>query len=205
MIYYGIKWVNTILSRFLEEVLMEFLKTELKDVYIIEPKVFGDHRGWFYESWTERDFENAGLSYHFIQDNQSYSAKAGTLRGLHFQKGEYSQAKLVRCVRGKIMDVAVDLRHESPTYLKWITVELSAENKREFMIPRGFAHGFLTLTDDVEFIYRCDNYYAPAHEASIRFDDPDLNINWGITDPILAAKDTAAPFLKDYLDKGVLF
>ncbi|MBR4343168.1 MAG: dTDP-4-dehydrorhamnose 3,5-epimerase [Lachnospiraceae bacterium] len=185
---------------------MNFTETELKDVYIIEPKVFGDHRGWFYESWTERDFANAGLSYHFVQDNQSYSSKKGTLRGLHFQKGEYSQAKLVRCVRGRIMDVAVDLRHESPTYLKWTSIELSAENKREFLIPRGFAHGFLTLTDDVEFIYRCDNYYSPAHEASIRFDDPDLNINWGITDPILAAKDTEAPFLKDYL-KGneVLF
>lgn len=181
---------------------MEFFETSLKDVYIVEPKVFGDHRGWFYESWTERDFENAGLNYHFVQDNQSFSAKKGTLRGLHFQKGEYSQAKLVRCVKGAIYDVAVDLRHESPTYHQWIKVELSAENKRMLMIPRGFAHGFVTLTDDVEFIYRCDNYYAPKYEASIRFDDPELGIDWGISNPILAQKDEAAPFMKEY---GVLF
>lgn len=181
---------------------MEFIETELKDVYIVRPKVFGDHRGWFYESWTERDFENAGLNYRFVQDNQSFSAKKGTLRGLHFQRGEYSQAKLVRCVRGSILDVAVDLRHDSPTFNKWIKVELSAENRDMLMIPRGFAHGFVTLTDDVEFIYRCDNYYAPAYEASIRFDDPELNIDWGITDPILAEKDKAAPFMKEY---GILF
>lgn len=181
---------------------MNFIATELKDVYIIEPKVYGDHRGWFYESWTERDFENAGLHYRFVQDNQSYSAKKGTLRGLHFQKGEYSQAKLVRCTRGAIYDVAVDLRHDSPTYHKWIKVELSAENKRELLIPRGFAHGFLTLTDDVEFIYRCDNYYYPAAEATIRFNDPELNIDWGIDNPILASKDTDAPFMKDF---GELF
>ena len=181
---------------------MEFIETELKDVYIVRPKVFGDHRGWFYESWTERDFENAGLNYRFVQDNQSFSAKKGTLRGLHFQRGEYSQAKLVRCVRGAILDVAVDLRHDSPTFNKWIKVELSAENRDMLMIPRGFAHGFVTLTDDVEFIYRCDNYYAPAYEAGIRFDDPELNIDWGITDPILAEKDKAAPFMKEY---GILF
>lgn len=185
---------------------MTFQKTSLKDVYIIEPKVFGDHRGWFYESWTRRDFESAGLFYDFIQDNQSFSAKKGTLRGLHFQKGEYSQAKLVRCVKGEILDVVVDLRHESPTYLKWESFKLTSENKKELLIPRGFAHGFLTLTEDVEFIYRCDNYYAPAHEASIRFNDPDLNIDWPESDPVLSDKDRVAPFLKDMLkESGVLF
>lgn len=184
---------------------MEFISTKLKDVYIVEPKVFGDHRGWFCETWTAKDFEEAGLHYNFVQDNQSYSAKKGTLRGLHFQKGEYSQAKLVRCIRGAILDVIVDLRHDSPTYKQWMSVELSAENKRMFMIPRGFAHGFVTLTDDVEFVYRVDNYYNPASEASIRYDDPEFNIDWGFAEgetPILAAKDEAAPFYASY---GILF
>jgi dTDP-4-dehydrorhamnose 3,5-epimerase len=186
---------------------MQFKLTEtpLKDVYILEPRIFGDHRGWFYETWSKRDFEAAGLHYDFVQDNQSYSAQKGTLRGLHFQKGEASQAKLVRCTRGAILDVAVDLRHESPTYKQWTSVELSAENKREFLVPRGFAHGFVTLTDDVEFLYRVDNYYDPSTEASIRYDDPEFNIDWGFKDgekPILAAKDEAAPFYRDY---GILF
>lgn len=179
--------------------------TALEGVYIIEPKVFGDHRGWFEETWSKRSFEEMGLFYDFVQDNHSFSAKKSTLRGLHFQKGEYSQAKLVRCVRGSILDVAVDLRHDSPTYKKWVSVELSAENHRELMIPRGFAHGFVTLTEDVEFLYRVDNFYAPEHEASIRYDDPEIGVDWGFVDgevPVLAAKDEAAPFLKDY---GILF
>ncbi len=186
---------------------MQFKLTEtpLRDVYILEPKVFGDHRGWFLETWSKRDLEAAGLYYDFVQDNQSYSAHKGTLRGLHFQRGEASQAKLVRCVRGAILDVAVDLRHGSPTYKQWTSVELSAENKREFLVPRGFAHGFVTLTDDVEFLYRVDNYYAPGTEASIRYDDPEFGIDWGFKDgekPILADKDEAAPYFKDY---GILF
>ena len=186
---------------------MKFTLTEtpLKDVYIIEPAVFGDHRGWFHETWSKKDFENAGLYYDFVQDNHSYSQHKGTLRGLHFQKGEASQAKLVRCVRGAILDVAVDLRHDSPTYKQWTSAMLSAENHREFMIPRGFAHGFVTLTDDVEFLYRVDNYYAPETEASIRYDDPDFAIDWGFKEgekPILAAKDEAAPYFKEY---GILF
>ncbi len=186
---------------------MQFKLTEtpLRDVYILEPKVFGDHRGWFLETWSKRDLEAAGLYYDFVQDNQSYSAHKGTLRGLHFQRGEASQAKLVRCVRGAILDVAVDLRHGSPTYKQWTSVELSAENKREFLVPRGFAHGFVTLTDDVEFLYRVDNYYAPGTEASIRYDDPEFGIDWGFKDgekPILAEKDEAAPYFKDY---GILF
>lgn len=184
---------------------MEIIPTKLKDVYIIEPKVFGDHRGWFTETWSERDFENAGLHYNFVQDNHSYSAKKGVLRGLHFQRGEYAQAKLVRCTRGAILDVVVDIRHESPTYMQWMSVELTAENHREFLVPRGFAHGFVTLTDDVEFLYRVDNFYAPEHEASIRYDDPDFAVDWGFKEgekPILAAKDEAAPFYRDY---GILF
>lgn len=180
---------------------MEFIKTEIEGVYIIEPKVFGDHRGYFYESWNTREFEKAGLHYDFVQDNQSFSAVKGTLRGLHFQKGEFSQAKLVRCIQGEILDVVVDLRHESPTYKKWISVKLSAENHRELLVPRGFAHGFVSLTDNVIFLYRVDNAYEPKSEASIRYDDPEINVDWqlpsGVT-PVLAAKDEAAPFLKDY-------
>ncbi len=184
---------------------MQLKETNLKDVYIIEPRVFGDHRGWFTETWSKKDFEAAGLYYDFVQDNHSFSAKKGTLRGLHFQRGEASQAKLVRCVKGAILDVAVDLRHESPTYKQWTSVELTADNHLQFMIPRGFAHGFVTLTDDVEFLYRVDNYYDPSTEASIRYDDPELGIDWGFGNgekPVLAAKDEAAPYLKDY---GILF
>lgn len=176
---------------------MDFVKTEIEGLYIVEPRVFGDHRGFFMETWSERDFEQAGLNYHFVQDNHSYSAVKGTLRGIHFQKGEYAQAKLVRCVRGKILDVAVDLRPNSPTYKKWVGVELSAENKRMFLIPRGFGHGFVTLTDEVEFLYRCDNLYAPKHEGGIRWNDPELNIDWGVEHPVLSSKDEIAPFLKD--------
>lgn len=184
---------------------MTVKETSLKDVYIIEPKVFGDHRGRFFESWSKAEFEKNGLHYDYIQDNQSYSAVKGTLRGLHFQKGEYSQAKLVRCVRGAIFDVAVDLRHASPTYKQWTGVVLSEENKLELVIPRGFAHGFLTLTDEVEFLYRVDNVYAPNHEASIRYNDPEIGVLWGLEEgvtPIMKTQDEQAPFLKDY---GVLF
>ena len=184
---------------------MTFTETKLKGVYIVEPKVFGDHRGWFEESWSKASFEAGGMFYDFVQDNHSFSAKKGTLRGLHFQHGSYSQAKLVRCIRGEILDVAVDLRHDSPTYKQWTGVVLSAENHLELLVPRGFAHGFVTLTDDVEFLYRVDNIYAPEHEASIRYDDPEIGVDWGFKEgekPILAAKDEAAPYLKDY---GILF
>lgn len=177
---------------------MNFIKTDVLDVFIVEPKVFGDHRGWFMETWSKRVFEAAGLHYDFVQDNQSYSARKGTLRGIHFQKGAAAQAKLVRCVRGAVLDVAVDLRIGSPTYKKWAAVELSAENKRQLLIPRGFGHGFATLTDDVEFIYKADNFYAPETEGSILWNDPELNIDWrGVENPVIAAKDAAAPLLKD--------
>lgn len=176
---------------------MEFIKTKLEGVYIVEPKVFGDHRGLFMESYSQRVFEEAGLHYDFVQDNHSSSTVKGTLRGIHYQRGGKAQAKLVRCVRGAVLDVAVDLRPNSPTYKQWVGVELSEENKRMFLIPRGFGHAFLTLTDEVEFLYKADNYYAPEADGSIRWDDPELNIDWGVEKPILSAKDENAPLLKD--------
>lgn len=176
---------------------MDFIPTKLDGVYIVEPKVFGDHRGFFMESWSKRAFEEAGLFYDFVQDNHSLSSVKGTLRGIHFQRGEYAQAKLVRCVRGAVLDVAVDLRPESPTYGQWTAVELSAENKRQFLIPRGFGHGFVTLTDEVEFLYKADNLYAPAYDGGIRWDDPELGIDWGVENPILSQKDAALPLWKD--------
>ncbi|WP_066714619.1 dTDP-4-dehydrorhamnose 3,5-epimerase [Clostridium sp. Marseille-P299] len=176
---------------------MNVIKTDVEDVYIIEPQVFGDHRGWFFESWSQAKMEEAGLFYNFVQDNHSFSAQKGTLRGLHFQKGNDSQAKLVRCARGAVLDVAVDLRVGSPTYKKWVAVELSAENKRQLLIPRGFAHGFLTLTDDVEFMYKTDNYYAPQSDRSIAWNDKDISVMWGIENPILSEKDAKAPTLAE--------
>lgn len=176
---------------------MNIIKTDVLDVYILEPKVFGDNRGWFMESWNKQTLEKAGLFYEFVQDNQSFSAHRGTLRGLHFQKGKYSQAKLVRCAHGTVLDVAVDLRQGSPTYKKWTSVELSAENKRQLLIPRGFAHAFLTLTDDVEFLYKADNYYAPESEQNIIWNDPEIGIAWEIETPVLSARDQNAPRFVD--------
>lgn len=174
---------------------MKVVKTDVIDVYIIEPTVFGDNRGWFTESWSSRKMEEAGLFYNFVQDNHSFSAQRGTLRGLHFQKGQASQAKLVRCSRGAVLDVAVDLRKGSPSFRKWVAVELSAENKRQLLIPRGFAHAFLTLTDDVEFLYKADNLYCSKADRSIIWNDEEINISWGIKNPILAEKDANAPKL----------
>ncbi len=176
---------------------MDLLKTKLEGVYILIPKVFGDHRGFFMESWSRRTMEEAGLFYDFVQDNHSLSTVKGTLRGIHFQKGDKAQAKLVRCVRGAVLDVAVDLRHDSPTYKQWIGVELSEENKKQVLIPRGFGHGFVTLTDHVEFLYKADNYYAPEADGGIRWNDPDIGVDWGIDHPVLSEKDTKNPFLKD--------
>lgn len=176
---------------------MDLLKTKLEGVYILIPKVFGDHRGFFMESWSRRTMEEAGLFYDFVQDNHSLSTVKGTLRGIHFQKGDKAQTKLVRCVRGVVLDVAVDLRHDSPTYKQWISVELSEENKKQMLIPRGFGHGFVTLTDHVEFLYKADNYYAPEADGGIRWNDPDISIDWGIDHPVLSEKDTKNPFLKD--------
>ena len=174
---------------------MNVLKTEVLDVYILEPKVFGDNRGWFMETWSKDKMMVAGLNYEFVQDNHSYSATKGTLRGLHFQKGQAAQAKLVRCCSGSVLDIAVDLRKGSPTYKKWVAVELSAENKRQLLIPRGFAHAFLALTDNVEFLYKADNPFIPEAERSIIWNDPEIGISWGIDNPILSVKDQKAPKL----------
>ena len=176
---------------------MKFTKTDLEGVLVVEPAVFGDHRGFFMESWSRREFEREGLYYDFVQDNHSSSSVKGTLRGIHFQRGDKAQAKLVRCVKGAVLDVAVDLRPASPTYKKWVAVELSAENKKQLLIPRGFGHGFVTLTDDVEFLYKADNYYAPEADGGIRWNDPEIGVDWGVEPPILSQKDENAPLLKD--------
>ena len=176
---------------------MKVIETEIKDLYMIEPQVFGDSRGWFMESWSQKKMEEAGLFYNFVQDSHSFSEKKGTLRGLHFQKGSSSQAKLVRCVRGAVLDVAVDLRKNSKTYKKWVGCVLSEENKKQFLIPRGFAHGFLTLTDNVEFVYKADNYYDPQADRNIIWNDEEINIDWGIENPILSEKDKKAPKLSE--------
>ena len=176
---------------------MKAIETSLKDVFILEPQVFGDARGWFMESWSQRKMAEAGLAVEFLQDNQSFSAQKGTLRGLHYQLNPMCQAKLLRCTRGKIFDVAVDIRNGSPQYGEWVGVELSAENKRQLFIPRGFAHGFITLTDDVEVQYKADNYYAPDCDGNIRWDDPEIGVEWPIQPVILSDKDRTAPLLSE--------
>ena len=176
---------------------MKATETELKGVFVLEPQVFGDARGWFMESWSQRKMHDAGIDVQFVQDNQSFSAQKGTLRGLHYQLKPMCQAKLLRCTRGKIFDVAVDIRKGSPQYGKWVGVELSAENKKQLFIPRGFAHGFITLTDDVEVQYKADNYYAPECDGNIRWDDPDIGVEWPLKPVILSEKDSKAPLLKE--------
>ena len=183
---------------------MPVIETNLKEVFIIEPKVFGDARGWFMETWSKAKFDAAGLNYDFVQDNQSFSAQKGTLRGLHYQLNPMAQAKLVRCTRGELLDVAVDIRKNSPQFGKWTSAILSAENKRQLLIPRGFAHGFITLTDNVEVQYKADNFYAPQCEGNIRWDDPQIGIDWKIEPTILADKDANAPFLKDRIERAEL-
>ena len=174
----------------------KFISTDIKDVYIIEPKVYGDNRGYFFESYKEADFKQAGLNYTFIQDNQSKSKK-GVLRGLHFQK-TYPQAKLVRVLEGEVYDVAVDLRKGSPTYGKYVGVLLSAENKRMFMIPRGFAHGFLVISETATFTYKCDELYHPEDEGGLLYNDPDIAIQWpDVGEVLLSEKDKKHPLLRD--------
>ena len=172
-------------------------ETGIDGLVILEPQIFGDHRGFFMESWNRQAMEQAGLYYDFVQDNHSSSTVKGTLRGIHFQYGKAAQAKLVRCVRGAVLDVAVDLRKNSPTYKQWYAVELSENNHKQFLIPRGFGHGFLTLTDHVEFMYKADNYYSPDEEGGIRWNDPTLNIQWGMEQPILSDKDASAMYFND--------
>ena len=183
---------------------MQVTKTALEGVLILEPKVFGDARGWFMETWSARKFQAAGLTFEFVQDNQSYSAHKGTLRGLHYQTAPFAQTKLVRCTRGRLLDVAVDIREGSPTFTKWVAVELTAENKKQLLIPRGFAHAFLTLTDDVEIQYKADNFYAPNCDGNIRWDDPEIKVDWPFAPTILADKDAKAPTLRERIERGEL-
>jgi dTDP-4-dehydrorhamnose 3,5-epimerase len=177
---------------------MEYIETAIKGVYIIEPKVFNDSRGYFMEAWKLADFEQHIGKTSFIQDNESKSS-FGVLRGLHFQKGEASQAKLVRVIKGRVLDVAVDMRKSSPTFGQHVMVELSEENKRQFFIPRGFAHGFLVLSEEAIFTYKVDNVYAPQAESGVRWNDPQLNIEWPI-DPakvLTSEKDLKLPLFAD--------
>ena len=176
---------------------MKLTLTPIKDLVVIEPKVFEDQRGYFFEAYNKNTFHELGLDYDFVQDNQSYSTK-GVLRGLHFQK-QYPQAKLVRVLQGEVFDVAVDLRKDSPTYGKWYGVTLSAENKKMFMIPRGFAHGFLVLSDTAVFSYKCDDFYHPNDEGGIMYNDPDIGVEWPKMDTeyILSEKDKKHPGFKE--------
>ncbi len=178
---------------------MEIIKTPLADCFIIKPQVFTDARGYFLESFNEQKFNEAsGLNVHFVQDNQSFSSK-GVLRGLHFQKGEHAQAKLVRVLKGEVLDVAVDLRLGSATYGQHYSVLLSEENKLQFFVPRGFAHGFVVLSEQAEFFYKCDNYYNKASEGGLHFGDPTLNIDWQLpADSLLVSeKDAILPFINE--------
>lgn len=179
---------------------MEFKETDIKGVYILEPRVFKDPRGYFFESFSKREFEEAIGKVDFVQDNESCSSK-GVVRGLHFQKPPYSQAKLVRCVRGKVLDVAVDLRQNSPSYGKFVAVELSEDNHRQFFIPKGFAHGFEVLSDIAVFQYKCDEYYHPETEGGIDIFDAELGIPWkvNIDEAIVSEKDKKHPLLKDFI------
>ena len=177
---------------------MKKIETRLPGVYILEPQVFGDQRGYFMETYSTRAFAELGITNTFVQDNQSFTAQKGTLRGIHFQNAPMAQAKLVRVTRGAVMDVAVDLRKGSPTYLQWEAVELTAENKRILYIPRGFGHGFKTLTDNVEFCYKVDNLYSKEHDRGVRFNDPAIGVDWGeVKEELLSIKDTTSPLLKD--------
>ena len=176
---------------------MKVIETKLPGVRILEPQVFGDARGWFMESWSQKKMENAGIHVDFVQDNHSFSAERGTLRGLHYQLNPMAQAKLLRVSRGAVFDVAVDIRCGSPTYAQWIGIELSAENYRQLFIPRGFAHGFITLTDNVEVQYKADNLYAPDCDGNIRWDDPAIGVAWPFTPVVLSEKDAIAPSLAE--------
>ena len=178
--------------------MINVIQTSIPGVVIIEPKVFGDARGYFFESWSQKDFSEAVRPVTFVQDNESKSSY-GVLRGLHFQKGEHSQSKLVRVVSGRVLDVAVDIRRDSPWFGQHVACELSGENHRQFFIPRGFAHGFAVLSEEAVFQYKCDNLYCPSSEGAIAWNDPALGINWGIpeADVLLSEKDKHHPLLAD--------
>lgn len=173
-----------------------FIKTDIDGPVIVEPRSFGDSRGFFMESYKKSEFENNGITTEFRQDNHSFSTK-GVLRGLHYQKFPAVQAKLVRVIKGTVWDVAIDIRKSSPTFKKWVAVELSEENKKMFYIPEGFAHGFLAMTDEVHLMYKCSNEYAPQCDAGIIWNDPEIAVKWPVDSPILSDKDLVLPFLKD--------
>ena len=181
---------------------MKVIETEIPGVLIIETDVFGDHRGYFTETYSKPKYEALGINVDFVQDNMSFSAQKGTLRGLHWQNPPYAQSKLVSCTKGKVIDVAVDIRKGSPTYGKWVSVELSAENHRQFFIPQGFAHGFLVLSEEAEFTYKCDDYYHPGDEGGLLWNDPTIGIQWpldqigGVENIIQSDKDKKWPTLK---------
>ncbi|WP_456395606.1 dTDP-4-dehydrorhamnose 3,5-epimerase [Thermococcus sp.] len=182
----------------------EFKRLEIPDVILIKPKVFEDERGFFMETYKKSDFEKAGIKGEFVQDNHSRS-KYGVLRGLHFQREPYAQAKIVRCIRGVIYDVAVDLRKNSPTFGKYVGVILSEYNKHQLYIPRGFAHGFLVLSDVAEVIYKVDNVYAPDYEGGLIWNDPDVGIKWPVDEPVVSGKDMKWPTLRELIEKGWTF
>jgi len=177
---------------------MEIVETRIPDLYVVKPTVFKDNRGYFFESYNKEAFLRSGIDQNFVQDNESKSVK-GVLRGLHFQKPPFAQGKLVRVIKGAVRDVAVDLRKSSPTYGQWASIDLTEDNKWMYWVPPGFAHGFVTLEEDTVFFYKCTNVYNKASEGSIRWDDPDLNIDWGIENPVLSDKDKVSPLFKDFI------
>ncbi len=179
---------------------MEIIKTPLEGLLVINPRVFGDDRGYFFESWSKQSFAKVGLDLDFVQDNQSLSAK-GVLRGLHFQNPPYAQGKLVRVIKGAVLDVALDIRKDSPTYGQHFSIELSEENKTIVWIPPGFAHGFVTIEDNTIFTYKCTEVYNKESEGALLWNDKDLNINWEINDPLVSAKDLVAGNFKDFASK----
>lgn len=183
---------------------LKFLETNFEGVYIIEPQLNQDNRGYFMESYNKLQFEQHGILNNFIQDNQSLSLDAGTIRGLHYQLAPFAQAKLVRVLKGEIFEVLVDLREHSPTYKKWEGFLITAQNKKQLMIPKGFAHGFCTLTSNTEVLYKVDNFYSPKHDRGISWDDPDLEIKWPVDNPILSEKDKNHPTFKE-AEKEFLF
>ncbi|MBQ8614538.1 MAG: dTDP-4-dehydrorhamnose 3,5-epimerase [Ruminiclostridium sp.] len=176
---------------------MRVTELEISDVKIIEPDVYNDFRGYYMESYSKRTLEKFGINDIFVQDNHFYSRKKGTIRGIHFQNNPYAQSKLLRCTKGVILDVAVDLRKNSPTYKKYVMVELSADNKKQIYIPKGFGHCAMALSDEVEGQYKVDEFYYPDYDRAIRWDDPDIGIDWGTDKFIVSEKDSKAPFLRD--------
>lgn len=183
------------------DIMLEIEETRLPDVVVLTPKRFEDHRGYFAETWNARRMAESGLDFEFVQDNHSLSVLANTVRGLHFQAPPHAQDKLVRCGRGALYDVAVDIRRDSPHFGQWFGVELSAENGKQLLVPKGFLHGFITRTPDTEIVYKCTDYFAPEYDCAVRFDDPEIGVDWGL-DPasiIVSEKDENAQFMKDFI------